>query len=177
MTGVMCAVCVYCVCLCLLPRGKPVVYFTLSDVKGGCAATAVLNLLLYRKQRHLIRQGNIYVHIIFADEGPQWLQDFYNDNIYRIVKGLHLRDQGSCAYFVQKYLKQYGNVRYCKTVRMRRHLRNGEPVIVVEPCHLVLMLKINGRFHRLDRWNRYSQGISTLCWKGKENRGIHYIEN
>lgn len=153
----------------------PHVYFVLSEQENGCGLTVVLNLLLYWRQQHLIRKGDVHVSVIYADQGPKWLQTFYNDHIGLIMKAVHFTARGTTVRNMRTYLKQHGAVRYCMPTRTRKHLRNGEPMIVAEPHHLVLMAKINGRYHRLDRYIRNSKGSLVMPLHGKYY-GVHFIE-
>lgn len=156
------------------------VYFVVSGRQSGCGITTLLNILLYEKQRHLMQKDNVQVSIIYADQGPVWLNDFFNDHIEQIIRATKFDNDGISVRDMKNCLKQFGyTLRHCGPKRLRKNIRKGIPMIICEHKHVLLVAKISGIYHRLDRYSINSWGSKhpPLMSCSKIQYGMRLVKN
>lgn len=155
-------------------RRPPEVHFVVSERRGGCAITALVNLQLYRQQRRRIERGEVVVRVarVGAAEVPRWVQRFYDAEVDGLARRLEWTVDGALLAKITRWIRLSFNTttRRCCRRRIHRRLGRGEPVLVVEPRHIVLIIKANGRYHRLDR---AVPGASAGAPRAQLRDGIH----
>lgn len=132
----------------------PEVHFVITNNPSGCAPTAIFNFELYHAQRHLIERGSVAVHISMAGAAsvPPWVQRLYDERFDKLSRQLRLTSDGVQYGHLKRWIRRSFGARAgrCTREQVHRYVRCGQPMLVVEPEHLVLVIKANGQYHRLD---------------------------
>ena len=128
-------------------------HFKLLNIEGGCGPTAVYNMMQlqrYISEGKLMDNSRIKVRLTIARSKTPAMQK----EIKNISKGIKFNPRkGTRLSAVRRYLGDiYGvcPITYSyKTIK--RKVQQGVPMIVSSNCHMFLVIKYNGLYHRLDQ--------------------------